>query len=45
MTEQKIANESLFIVKDNNEYCFLYSENAPNELYRTLLDNAGYDQS
>ncbi len=45
MTEQTIANESLFIVKDDNEYCFLYSEHAPHELYNTLLDNADYKSS
>ncbi len=40
MTDHMNATESLFIVKDSNEYCFLYSEQAPGEMYRALLDCA-----
>ena len=45
MTEQKTANESLFIVKDKNEYCFLYSNETPGEVYSALLSCADYSQS
>ena len=40
MTDQKAANESLFIVKGSEEFCFLYPEGAPGDLYRALLDCA-----
>lgn len=45
MTDQKNANESLFIVKDANEYCFLYSDRQPGKVYQALLDCADVDQS
>ncbi|HAK97381.1 MAG TPA: hypothetical protein DCM87_20940 [Planctomycetes bacterium] len=40
MTDHMSATESLFIVKGGNEYCFLYSERAPGDMYRALLDCA-----
>ena len=45
MTDQLNATESLFIVKGKNEFCFLYPEKAPGDLYRALLDCADYDSS
>ena len=45
MTDQMIANESLFIVKGKNEYCFLYSEKKPSDVYLALMDCADHDQS
>ena len=40
MTDQKTANESLFIVKGSEEFCFLYPEEMPGDVYRALLDCA-----
>jgi hypothetical protein len=40
MTDQEKATESLFLVKGREEYCFLYSEREPGNVYRALLDCA-----
>ena len=40
MTDQMNATESLFIVKGSDEYCFLYSDKAPGDVYHALLDCA-----
>ena len=40
MTDQLSAQESLFIVRDRHEFCFLYPEAQPGELYQALLDCA-----
>ncbi len=45
MTDQKKATESLFIVKGKDEYCFLYPEKAPGDVYRALLDCADVSNS
>ena len=40
MTEKNRTTESLFIVKGSDEFCFLYRQGAPGEVYRALLDCA-----
>ncbi len=40
MTEKESTTESLFIVKGSDEFCFLYAERAPGEVYKALLDCA-----
>ena len=45
MTDQSSATESVFIVKGNDEYCFLYSDRAPGTMYLALIETAGTDGS
>ena len=35
------ANETLFVVKREDEYCFLWPEERPKDLYGALLGCAG----
>lgn len=39
------ANETLFLVKPGDEYCFLWPETRPRDLYEAILDCAASPRS
>ena len=39
------ANETLFLVKPEDEFCFLWAENRPRDLFRAMLECADSGRS